>query len=181
MKAIVCVQNQDGKWAIGNKNSILFHFKDDMKMFRQQTEYQIVLCGRKTFESLPNGPLKNRIHIVLTRDKQYDVEKNYDSPVIICHNKTEVFQAIKNFTDDDVCTLNSDNVWVIGGEEIYRMFLPYCTSCVVTMVRDQEKKQADTFFPNLDEQKNWKCSVIQVSENDPITFYQYCNTEVKEI
>ena len=180
MKAIVCVQNQDGKWAIGNKNSLLFHFKDDMKMFKQQTEYQIVLCGKKTFESLPNGPLKNRVHIVLTRDKHYTCESNEDSPVIICHNKTEVFQAIEMFTND-TGTFSTDNVWVIGGEQIYNLFLPYCTSCIVTMVKKQEKKQADTFFPNLDEYDNWKCSVIQVSENDPITFYQYCNTKVKEI
>ena len=179
MKAIVCVQNQNGKWAIGNKNSLLFHFKDDMRMFKQQTEYQIVLCGRKTFESLPNGPLKNRIHIILTRDKHYVAEGTDDSPVIICHNKTEVFQAIEKFTEET--TFSSDNVWVIGGEEIYKLFLPYCSSCVVTMVRNQERKKADTFFSNLDEYDNWKCSVIQVSENDPVTFYQYCNTKVKEI
>ena len=59
-----------------DKNGLLYHIKDDMKHFRRLTKGHIVLMGRNTFESLPNGPLPNRIHIVLTRNANTDTGSN---------------------------------------------------------------------------------------------------------
>jgi len=57
LKAIVCIQEQDGVWAIGNKNTLLFSYSEDMKFFKTMTENCVVICGQRTFESFPNCPL----------------------------------------------------------------------------------------------------------------------------
>ena len=62
MKAIVCV---DKKWGIGKNNNLLFNLPEDMKRFREETSGRVVIMGLNTFKSLPNGPLKNRVNIVL--------------------------------------------------------------------------------------------------------------------
>ena len=62
MKAIVCV---DKKWGIGKNNNLLFNLPEDMKRFREETSGKVVIMGLNTFKSLPNGPLKNRVNIVL--------------------------------------------------------------------------------------------------------------------
>lgn len=181
MQAIACIQEQNGKWAIGNKNELLFHFKDDMKLFKQHTMYQVVICGRKTFESFPNGPLKNRIHIVLTNDTNYNPQRNEDSTVLVSHSLGETLDLIYTIINDKTNTITIDDFWVIGGEKIYNMFLPYCSSAIITKVRKQEEKIADAFFPNLDELENWNTTIIQVSKIEPLSFYKYCNTKIKEI
>lgn len=184
MKAIVCIQEnpETKEWAIGNKNSLLFHYKDDMKLFKQHTLGNICIMGRKTFESLPN-PLKNRINIVITKNNNYnpyrDKIKDVDAPVIVVHSYDELFKLINQIKTD--LMWEEDNCWVIGGEQIYKDLLPYCEECLVTSVNKQEIKQADSFFPNLNLFDCWTCGVIQVSKNDPITFFQYININPKEM
>ena len=67
MKAIVCV---DKNWGIGKNNNLLFNLPEDMKRFREETKNKVVIMGLNTFKSLPNGPLKNRINIVLDSANQ---------------------------------------------------------------------------------------------------------------
>ena len=72
MNIIVAV---DKNWAIGKDNKLLVSIPADMKMFRQETTGKVVVMGRKTLESFPNGlPLKNRTNIVLTGNKDYNVK-----------------------------------------------------------------------------------------------------------
>lgn len=185
MKAIVCIQEnpETKKWGIGYKNSLLFHFKDDMKLFKQHTEGNICIMGRKTFESLPS-PLKNRVNIVITRDENYtyyrDKIKDIDAPVIVVHSYDELFKTMNRIKTDLQIEDDSGLFWVIGGEQIYKDLLPYCNECLVTSVKRQSVQKTDKFFPNLDKLNNWTCGVIQVSQNDPITFFQYINTKPKE-
>ena len=150
MNLIVAV---DKNWAIGKDNKLLVSIPDDMKFFRETTTGKVVVMGRKTLESFPNGkPLKNRVNIVLTRDPKYQVKD-----AIVVHSKEEL--------DKELAKYNSDDVYVIGGESIYRMLLDDCNRAFVTYI--DYSYDADTFFPNLDEKPEWKL----VEESEEQTYY----------
>ena len=98
--------------------------------------------GRKTLESFPNGlPLKNRTNIVLTGNQDYDVKD-----AVIVHSQDELMEELRKYAADDI--------YVIGGESIYRMLLPECDTVLVTKI--DRAFQADTYFPNLDEMDEWE-------------------------
>ena len=138
MKAIL---SADRNWGIGYQNRLLVSIPSDMKFFRQTTTGKVVVMGRKTLESFPNGmPLKNRTNIVLTGNKDYHVKD-----AVIVHSKEELLEELKKY--------DTDTVYVIGGESIYRMLLPYCDTAYVTKI--DRAFQANTFFPNLDEMDEW--------------------------
>ena len=138
MKAIL---SADKNWGIGYQNRLLTRIPSDMKFFRETTTGRVVVMGRKTLESFPNGlPLKNRTNIVLTGNKDYDVKD-----AVIVHSKEELLEELKKYSPDDI--------YVIGGESIYRMMLPYCDTVYVTKI--DHAFQADTYFPNLDEMDEW--------------------------
>lgn len=139
MKAIVAADN---KWGIGYQNKLLVSIPSDMKFFRQTTTGKVVVMGRKTLESFPNGlPLKNRVNIVLTKNRNYDVKD-----AVIVHSEKEILEELKKY--------NSDDIFVIGGESIYRMMLPYLDLIYVTKI--DRTFQADTFFPDLDAMEEWE-------------------------
>ena len=90
MNAIAAV---DANWAIGNKNRLLTSIPADMKFFREKTMGHVVVMGRKTLESFPNGlPLKNRVNIVLTANRSYKVKD-----AIIVHTKEELLEELKKY------------------------------------------------------------------------------------
>ena len=98
--------------------------------------------GRKTLESFPNGrPLKNRTNIVLTKNKDYAVKD-----AVIVHSEEELKEELRKYKEEEI--------FVIGGESVYRMLLPLCSAAYVTRI--EQEFEADTFFPNLDEKKEWK-------------------------
>lgn len=138
MKAILAA---DKNWGIGYNNRLLVSIPSDMKFFRQTTTGKVVVMGRKTLESFPNGlPLKNRTNIVLTANQDYDVKD-----AVIVHSKDELLEELKKYNEDDI--------YVLGGESVYRMMLPYCDTVLVTKI--DRAFQADTHFPNLDEMEEW--------------------------
>lgn len=139
MNLIVAV---DKNWAIGKGNKLLVSIPQDMKFFRETTTGKVVVMGRKTLESFPGGqPLKNRVNIVLTKDKGLKVKG-----ATVCHSPEEVLEELKQYPKEDV--------YIIGGESIYRQFLPYCEKAYITKVF--HKYDADTYFPNLDQEEGWK-------------------------
>ena len=110
MKAIVAA---DRNWGIGYQNRLLVSIPSDMKFFRQTTTGHVVVMGRQTLGSFPNGlPLKNRTNIVLTANKDYAVKD-----AIIVHSEKELLEELKKY--------DTDEIYVIGGESVYRMMLPY--------------------------------------------------------
>ena len=116
MNIIVAV---DKNWAIGKDNKLLVSIPADMKMFRQETTGKVVVMGRKTLESFPNGlPLKNRTNIVLTGNKDYNVKD-----AIIVHTVEELLEEIKKYP--------SEEVYCIGGDSVYKQLLPYCDTCLL--------------------------------------------------
>ena len=110
----------DKNWGIGKNNQLLVSIPADMKMFREETSGKVVVMGRKTLESFPNGlPLKNRINIVITSNKEYEVKG-----AIIVHSIEEALEEIKKYPAEDV--------YCIGGDSIYAQMLPYCDVAHVT-------------------------------------------------
>lgn len=138
MKLIVAV---DKNWAIGYKNQLLVSIPSDMKQFRQKTTGHIVVMGRKTLESFPGGlPLKKRRNIVLTSNRNYQVKD-----AVIVHSEEELKEELKKY--------DTDEIFVIGGESIYRMLEPLCDEAFITKI--DHSYQADAHFPNLDADPSW--------------------------
>ena len=138
MKLIAAV---DKNWAIGYKNQLLVSIPSDMKQFRQKTTGHIVVMGRKTLESFPGGlPLKNRRNIVLTSNRNYQVKD-----AVIVHSEEELKEELKKY--------DTDEIFVIGGESIYRMLEPLCDEAFITKI--DHSYQADAHVPNLDADPSW--------------------------
>ena len=132
----------DKNWAIGKNNKLLVSIPQDMKFFRETTTGKVVVMGRKTLVSFPGGqPLKKRVNIVLTSDKNYHV-----NGADIVHSIDALLEELKKYPAEDI--------YVIGGESIYRQLLPYCDKAYVTKI--EHAYDADTFFPNLDEDPQWR-------------------------
>ena len=139
MNLIVAV---DKNWGIGYQNKLLNSIPEDMKYFRETTTGKVVVMGRKTLESFPNGlPLKNRTNIVITGDHTYKAKD-----AIIVHSIEEALEELKKYDTNDI--------YVIGGESIYRQLLPYCDTAHVTKI--DHAYEADAWFPNLDEDPDWE-------------------------
>jgi len=112
---------------IGYQGKIPWHLPSDLKRFKSLTIGNTVVMGRKTFESI-GKPLPKRTNIVLSRSK------NQINGVTLINNPLDV--------------LKYDNVFVIGGEEIYKLFIPYCEKLFITNVYGDFC--GDTFFPDID-------------------------------
>ena len=150
MNLIVAV---DKNWGIGYQNKLLNSIPEDMKYFRETTTGKVVVMGRKTLESFPNGlPLKNRTNIVITGDHTYKAKD-----AIIVHSIEEALEEIKAYPEEQI--------YIIGGEQIYRQFLPYCDRAYITKI--DYHYEADTHFPNLDEDPEWEMTHI----SDEQTYY----------
>jgi len=89
------IVNADKNWGIGKNNELLVHIPNDMKMFRQMTTGKVVVMGRKTLESFPNGmPLPKRTNIVLTHDKDYDAKG-----AIVVGSKEDIYRMMLPYCD----------------------------------------------------------------------------------
>lgn len=119
---------------IGKDNKLLWHISEDLKRFKKITTGKKMIMGRKTFESLP-GILPNREHIVLTRDNNFNVDSD---KVTIEHDFNSVLQRYLECEDE---------VFIIGGAEIYKQFLPYAKKLYLTKV--DEEFEGDTHFPGI--------------------------------
>lgn len=147
------IVNADKNWGIGLKNELLIRIPNDMKFFRAHTLNNVVICGRHTLESFPGQrPLPDRTTIVMSRNPKYSVPK-----AEIAHNIDELLKMVENYPDQEI--------YVIGGERVYRDLLPYCDTAYVTRV-DMEY-EADAFFPNLEADPEWE----MVDESEEETYY----------
>ncbi|NLG03458.1 MAG: dihydrofolate reductase [Clostridia bacterium] len=132
----------DKNWAIGKDNQLLVRIPNDQKMFREETTGKVVVLGRKTLETFPNGlPLKNRTNIILSRNKDYKVKD-----AIVVHSLEELLEELKKYRSEDI--------YIIGGGSIYEMMLPYCDTAHITKLNYEY--EADTYFPNLDQMPEWR-------------------------
>ena len=150
MQAIV---NVSENWGIGKGNRLLFPLKADLKRFKELTMGHAVVMGRKTLESLPGKKgLPGRRNLVLTRDESFTAPG-----VEVVHTP---LQALFATGTEDFC---------IGGESVYRIFLPACDRVFVTRVLAEA--EADAFFPNLDEDPSWRvASESGIMEENGVRF-----------
>ncbi len=162
MNGIVCV---DKKWGIGRDNKLLFQIPSDMEFFKEKTIGKCVIMGKNTLLSLPDSkPLPNRKNLIFSSS----IEVN---GCISCKDFTELVDQSGKF--------NSEDLFVIGGGELYRLLLPYCQYFYVTKV--DEDGGADCYFPDLDKMNSWR--LIEQSEwlesnGYQFSFCKYKNDEV---
>lgn len=150
MKIIAAV---DKNWGIGYQNKLLISIPEDMKFFRTMTTGKVVVMGKKTLQSFPNGlPLTDRINIVLTTDMKFKAKG-----AIIVHSMEDALKEIAKY--------KSDYVFIIGGESIYRQFLDYADTALITYI--DYKYMADKHFPNLEEHSDW----MMESEGEEQTYF----------
>ena len=125
---------------IGKDNKLLWHLPNDLKRFKELTKNKIVVMGRKTYESLPNGVLPGRLNIIMCNDD----EKFLKEPSVVSTSNTgmvklasiqEVFNFVHNFElNPSMKTIDTDEVFIIGGGTIYNIFLPYVQKLYMTFV-----------------------------------------------
>jgi dihydrofolate reductase len=147
MKAIVAV---DLNWGIGYRGKLLQRIPGDMKHFREKTIGKIVVMGRETFQSLPGQePLADRINIVLSRDEKFKENchnKYSGEKLLVCSSLEELFLELAKY--------NQDDIYIIGGESVYKELLPYCSAAYVTKIANTYP--ADRYFINLDKEADWE-------------------------
>lgn len=157
MNLIVAV---DKNWGIGKDNKLLTSIPADMKFFVAKTTGHVVVMGRKTLESFPNKkPLKNRVNIVLTRNQDYQVDG-----AIVVHNDEELEAELAKYA--------SDEIFVIGGESIYKKMVDKCDVAYVTKM--DYAYDADAHFPNLDDKDNWELAEQGEEETYFDLEYAFC-------
>lgn len=138
---------------IGLNNKLLWHLSEDLKYFKEKTLNKIIVMGRKTFESI-GKPLPKRTNVVLTRDQSFAV-----LGIHVIHDPEMLFDFVLNLESED----EDLEVMICGGEEIYKIYLPYTTTLYRTLV--EYNGEADAHFPPINESE-WKL----ISEDSHPTF-----------
>lgn len=146
------IASADKNWGIGKNNRLLVQIPSDMKRFREMTMGCIVVMGRRTLESLPGGlALQDRINVVLTKNLSFQAKN-----VVIKHDMESLVEYLEAQEAD---------VYVIGGESIYRQLLEYCDTAYITRI--DHVYAADAYLPDLDMDEQWE----KVSESDEQTYF----------
>lgn len=150
MNMIVAV---DENWAIGNKGDLLVRIPNDQKMFRNETIGKVVVLGRKTMDTFPQKqPLAKRKNIILSKNPDYTVKD-----ALTVHSIEALLEELKKYPSEDV--------YIIGGDSVYRQLLPYCDVAHVTYI--ENTYAADCYFPNLDKNPEW----VMTAESDEQTYF----------
>jgi dihydrofolate reductase len=155
MKNISIIVATDLQLGIGKDNQLLWKIQDDLKRFKKLTTGNVVLMGRKTFESLPKGALPDRENIVLS------------------HQKLSLEGAVSVQSIDEALLALSDSKenFIIGGGEIYTLFFPFARTIYLTQV--QHHFEADTFFPAFSKEE-WETESTEfIPESDKNQYSHY--------
>ena len=132
---------------LGKDNDLVWHLPDDFKRFKKLTTGHHIIMGRKTFETFPK-PLPNRIHIVITRNKNYRPEG-----AIIVHSMEDALRIAKE----------DEQPFIIGGGEIYKLGMDIADKIELTRVNNTF--EADTFFPEIPSEK-WDLIAEEYHDKD---------------
>lgn len=151
------------KNVIGNDNKIPWYIPEDLKLFQKITKNHIIVMGRKTFESLPNGPLKNRINVVITNQKElYD--KNNET--LIYSNFENSFALLETLQKE-----MQKEVFIIGGNTIYKQYFEYCTKFHVSFINNTQS--GDTTFPHNIQYFQDHYILITKDEKTDFTYFMF--------
>ena len=160
ISAIVAVDNN---WGIGYNGDLLEHIPEDLKYFKELTTGHVVVMGRKTWDSLPQKPLKDRLNIVISRQPRGPLG---EMAFTISMGEVKICFALSG----------NDKEWfVIGGGSIYQELLPFCDRVYVTKIY-KDHDNVDTYFPNLDKLEEWAsatCGQLLTHNDLTYQFWQY--------
>lgn len=138
MKMIVAA---DRNWGIGRDGDLLVHIPGDMEFFKTQTMGNVVVMGRKTFESFPGKKaLPGRTNVVLTGNSSWQGDG-----AVVVHSKEELNRMLEKHAQEQI--------YIIGGGQVYREYLEQCDTVYVTHI--DEDYEADTWFPNLEAEEHF--------------------------
>ena len=160
ISAIVAVDNN---WGIGYNGDLLEHIPEDLKYFQALTTGHVVVMGRKTWDSLPKKPLKDRLNIVISSQPRGPLG---DMAFSIPMDEAKVRVAISE---------NDEEWFIIGGGSIYEQLLPLCDRVYVTKIY-KDHDNVDTYFPNLDKSEEWApaaCGQLLTYNDLSYQFWQY--------
>ena len=151
----------DRNWAIGNKGQLLVRIPGDHRMFRQETLGKVIVYGRKTLETFPmSQPLDRRVNIVMSTNPNYKVNN-----ATVVHSIEELLEVLSAYPSEDV--------YVIGGDSVYRLLLPYCDTAHITKV--DYAYEAYAYFPNLDNDPEWEIT----ADSDEQTYFDLAYTFIR--
>lgn len=156
ISAIVAV---DENWGIGYNGDLLAHIPNDLKYFKELTTNHVVMMGRKTWDSLPNKPLKDRLNLVITSG-----ERQYGEGACFI-GMAEAMARLAHLEEDD-------EWFIIGGGSIYEQLLPLCDRVYVTKIL-KKFENVDTYFPNLDISPNWAPAMVSEIYTHKDLSYQF--------
>lgn len=143
----------DNNWGIGKNGKLLVSIPEDMKYFRNTTLGNVVVMGRKTLESFPGKrPLPDRTNIVLSTNPNFSV-----NGAVTVHSVEELDRELSKYDTDDV--------FVIGGEQIYSLLYDRCDTAYITKI--DYSYDADARFPDLDRDPSWQC----IGESEEQTYF----------
>ena len=154
MELIVAVYDD---WGIGRDGTQPIALSADRKFFRETTRGAMVIVGRRTIDDFPGQkPLPGRVNVALTRSTD-------EIPgFTVCHSPEETAALAKT----------AQRAMVIGGGSVYKQMLPMCDTAYVTKVHCQP--ESDTFFPNLDEDPEWKLEEVLLTGEENGIPYEMC-------
>lgn len=144
----------DENRVIGHENKLPWSLPSELKYFRETTEGKPVIMGRRTYESI-GRPMPKRLNIIVTRDKNYKAVG-----CIVVNSNEDAIKAAKG----------SNEIMVIGGAEIYKLFLPIANRLYITKVHGTFK--GDTYFPEFNEDE-WVKSKEKFVDKDKENTYSY--------
>ena len=166
MKLIVAVCED---WGIGANGDQPFYIPADLRRFKEITLGKVMVMGRVTLAALPSGPLKRRTNIVLTRDSDFAADG-----AIVCNSLAELAQCLTQY--------NTDDVFVIGGQQVYELLLDCCDTAYVTKIF--ATVPTDRGFPDLDAREGWRLvEQSEIMEHNGLSFCycEYRNDTIKNI
>ncbi len=165
-KTIKIISAIDIKNGIGKNGNLLFSIKEDMEHFTKKTTGNVVIMGSTTYESIPKKfrPLKNRINIILNREKKKYSEKN----IFVISNIQDAIDRAKRFKKE---------IWVIGGASIYKQMLNLADELEITQIFAE--KNADTFFPEFKKDFRLRKKSKKYFDEKEKVFYQFQTWERK--
>ena len=168
----------DKNYAIGSNNNLLTHIPDDLKNFKKLTKNNVVIMGRKTYDSLPSKPLPNRVNIIISSNVDEDLtfEVKEDNSIFV---RLEDTKKMLDFYSKHSALFDFD-IYIIGGGMIYKELLSYCKKVYATKI-NRTYKNADTYFPNIDDMSEWESTMTSENRYYKDIEYQFCIYRKKEI
>ncbi len=159
IKMIACVNNT---LSLGDNGKLLYRIKDDLINFKNKTKNNVVVMGRKTYESLPIKPLPNRINIVISSNKQYAAKD--------CEVVASVAEAIELYRNK----YSNLDLFVIGGGQIYKSFFDLNVVDEINLTLVNRNDESITKFPDVFNCDNWQMchkSEKMISSDNNLEYY----------